>query len=284
MLRNRRLRQTVTALVLAGWPTVQAAAPQNPPSEESIRFFKLNCTSCHTIGGGRLTGPDLKDVSTRAERDWLVGFILDPKGTIDSGDPYGQALLRDSRGVYMTPVPGMTKELAGKLLDLIAAESLLEESQFAGLELSDRPLTDADSARGRELFVGTQAIASGSPACVSCHAVTGLSAFGGGRLGPDLTSAYARLEGRKALGAWLASPPSAVMQPLFMKRPLESEEILALIAFLKESAESGVTEAKSQVLGFVLSGIGLAALLMVLFDVLWRDRFRGVRRLLVARN
>jgi cytochrome c2 len=270
-------------------PTAQvaaapAAAAQDPPSEESIRFFKLNCTSCHTIGGGRLTGPDLKDVSTRAERDWLVGFMLDPKGTIDSGDPYGQKLLLDSRGVYMTPVPGMTRELAGKLLDLIAAESALDESQFAGLELSDRPLTDADSARGRKLFEGTQAIASGSPACVSCHSVEGLSAFGGGRLGPDLTSAYARLEGRKALGAWLASPPSAVMQPLFLTHPLESEEILALIAFLKESAETGVTEAKSSMLEFVLSGIGLAALLMVLFDVLWRDRFRGVRRLLVARN
>ena len=284
MLRNRRLRQALTALALAGWPTVQAAAGQDPPSEESIRFFKLNCTSCHTIGGGRLTGPDLKDVSTRAERDWLIGFILDPKGTIDSGDPYGQELLRDSRGVYMTPVPGMTRALAGKLLDLIAAESLLEESQFAGLELSDRPLTDADIARGRELFEGTQKIASGSPACVSCHSVAGLGAFGGGRLGPDLTSAYGRLEGRKALGAWLASPPSPVMQPLFLTHPLESEEILALIAFLKHSAESGVTEARSSRLQFVLSGIGLAALLMVLFDILWRDRFRGVRRLLVARN
>jgi cytochrome c2 len=284
VLGNRRLQHALTALILASAPTAQAAAAQDPPSEESIRFFKLNCTSCHTIGGGRLTGPDLKDVSTRAERDWLIGFILDPKGTIDSGDPYGQKLLLDSRGVYMTPVPGMTRELAGKLLDLIANESALDESQFAGLELSDRPLTDADSARGRELFEGTQAIASGSPACVYCHSVEGLSAFGGGRLGPDLTSAYARLEGRKALGAWLASPPSAVMQPLFVTHPLEAEEILALIAFLKTSAETGVTEARSSMLEFVLSGIGLAALLMVLFDILWRNRFHGVRRLLVARN
>jgi mono/diheme cytochrome c family protein len=258
-------------------------AAQDPPSEESIRFFQQNCASCHTIGGGRLVGPDLKDVDQRAERDWLVDFILDPKGVIDSGDPYGQQILGEARGVYMTPVPGMTRELASKLLDLVAAESLLEESRFAGLALSDRPLTEADVERGRELFTGAESIASGAPACSSCHDVSGLSALGGGRLGPDLTSAYARLEGRKALGAWLSSPPSAIMQPLFQAEPLDSEEILALVAFLKDAAEGGAAEAESSALGFVLSGIGLAAVLMGIFDVLWRNRFRGVRRTLVAR-
>lgn len=258
-------------------------AAQDPPSEESIQYFRLNCTSCHTIGGGRLTGPDLKDVTQRAERDWLVEFILDPKGVIDSGDPYGQQILGEARGVYMNPVPGMTRELAGKLLDLVEAESALETSRFAGLQLSDRPLTEADVDRGLALFVGAQPFESGAPACLSCHDVSGLSAMGGGRLGPDLTSAYARLEGRKALGAWLSAPPATVMQPLYQSEPLDSEEILALVAYLKDSAESGEAEAQSSVLGFVLSGIGLAALLMGIFDVLWRTRFRGVRRSLVAR-
>ena len=32
-----------------------AAVAQDPPSEETIKFFRLNCASCHTIGGGPLT-------------------------------------------------------------------------------------------------------------------------------------------------------------------------------------------------------------------------------------
>ena len=34
-------------------------------AQQASDFFQQNCTSCHTIGGGRLTGPDLKDVPRR---------------------------------------------------------------------------------------------------------------------------------------------------------------------------------------------------------------------------
>ena len=222
------------------------AAPrgaQEPVSEETIDFFQVSCASCHTIGGGPLTGPDLKGVSERRDREWLVAFLMDPRGVIDSGDPYAAKLLADARGVYMQPAPGMTPELANKLLDLVDVESAREKSRFSGLQLDDRPLTDEDVELGHRLFLGRDAFAAGAPACVSCHDVDDLAALGGGQLGPDLTSVYARLEGRKALGAWLAAPPSAVMQPLYRDAPLESDEILALVAFLKQRAEGGQEEA-----------------------------------------
>lgn len=263
---------------------VTGAAAQDPPSEESINFFRINCASCHTIGGGALTGPDLKDLAERAEREWFVEFLLDPKGKLDSGDPYGQKILADARGVYMPPVPGMTNELAGKLLDLIDAESAAETSRFAGLKLSDRPLTAADIDRGEQIFSGAIPLESGGPACVSCHSVTGLTGLGGGLLGPDLSSAYSRLEGRKSLGAWLSSPPSVVMQPLYIDAPLDEEEVLALVAFLQDRAARGEVEAEKSSLEFVLGGIGVAAFLMVLFDVLWRKRHRSVRRSLLAQS
>lgn len=266
---------------------VAGAAPlgaQDPPSEETMAFFRTNCASCHTIGGGVLTGPDLKDVLKRRDEEWLVPFLLDPRGVIDSGDPYGQALLQEARGVYMTQVPGMTRELAGKLLRLIEAESALEKSHFAGLQISDRALTEADVELGRELFLGGRALASGAPACVSCHTVEGIGSLGGGRLGPDLTAAYARLEGRKAMSAWLSSPPSVVMQPVFRGRELDPEEILALVAYLQRTAESGEDQARPTSLSFVLAGFATCAALLVVFDIVWRGRFRSVRRAMVARS
>lgn len=273
----------LTTLLSAVLLTTAPLAAQDPPSEESIKFFKTNCSSCHTIGGGALSGPDLKDVSARQERAWLLDFMLDPQGVIDSGDPYALKLLANANGAVMPPLAG-DRELAGKLLDLIDAESALETSRFAGVQLSDRPLTDDDVARGRALFTGQEQFEAGGPACISCHAVGGLDGLGGGRLGPDLTSAYSRLEGRKALGAWLSSPPSVVMQPLFSDRPMDSEEVLALVAYLQREAESGQVEAPTTALEFVLAGILMAALLMMLFDVLWRRRFRTVRRALIAQR
>jgi mono/diheme cytochrome c family protein len=263
--------------------TARAGATQATVSEETVKYFQQNCMSCHTIGGGRLTGPDLKGVLERQDRAWLVQFILNPKAKIDSGDPYAQKLFQEARAAYMPAVPGMTVELADKLIGLIEYESALEKSRFAGLAISDRPFTPTDVARGEALFRGSQPFASGAPACLSCHSITGVGGLGGGRLGPDLTGAYARLEGRKALAAWLGSPPSLTMQPIFQRRPLDGEEILALVAYLKAAAETGETQAQSSAFAFVLAGIALTAVLLVAFDFIWRNRFRAVRRQLVAR-
>lgn len=261
-----------------------AAASAQTPSEESYKYFEQNCQSCHTIGGGRLAGPDLKGLLERRERAWLQSFISNPKAVIDSGDAYAQQIFRDARGVYMPTPPGITKDLADKLIDVIEIESKKEKSRFAGLEVSDRPLTAADAVLGGKLFRGETDFKSGAPACFSCHTVHGEGGFGGGQLGPDLTAAFARLEGRKALAAWLSAPPSPTMAPVYRKTPLDGEEVLALTAFLKETSASGVDRAATTVPGFLLAGFALAALALVLFDLFWRDRYRATRRPLIERR
>jgi len=275
-MTNRSL-VLVAGLVLG----VVGRAEAQAPAEDTYLFFKQNCTSCHTVGGGRLAGPDLKDVTTRQDRAWLTRFVQNPKAVIDSGDAYAQQLLQEAKGVVMTQVPGMTAAQAEKLLDLVEYESGLEESVFAGLQISDRPLTDEDRALGRDLFHGTTEFLSGAPACFSCHSVVGQTAFGGGRLGPDLTSAFGRLEGRNALAAWLSSPPSLVMAPIFRKQPLNADEILALTAYLEERAAVGIAEAEPTTLGFVLTGFAIAAAVLVLFDLFWRQRYRATRKPMV---
>lgn len=265
------------ALALALAPALAAQAP----SEEAYAFFDLNCKSCHTIGGGRLTGPDLKGATERQDREWLLRYIPNPKAMIDAGDAYALQIQREARGAIMNTIPGIDVALAGKLLDLIEYESTLEKSRFAGVQLPERPLTAEDVMVGRRLFRGEQAFAAGAPPCLSCHDTEGIAGLGGGRLGPDLTAVYARLEGRVALGAWLSSPPSAVMSPVFRSTPLEGEEILALTAYLKHTAESGVEQAQPGTLAFLLWGFGLAALVLVAFDLAWRNRYRATRRPLV---
>ncbi len=242
--------------------------------------FRQNCSSCHTIGGGRLTGPDLKDVTARRDRAWLVRFIQDARAVIDSGDPYAAQLVQEARGVVMPTIAGMTPAVAENLIDLIVAESKRSPSQFAGAVLL-RPLTANDIVVGRNLFVGALSQSSRGPACVSCHTVGTLGGLQGGRLGPDLTLAVERLQGTKGLTAWLSAPATPTMQSVYGKAPLQPEEILAVVAFLEGTAKGGVPASPVALLNFLLLGLGGTVVGLVLFDAAWKWRFRGVRRSLV---
>jgi mono/diheme cytochrome c family protein len=275
------LRSLASGFLAAVGVALASAAPARADGDADD--FRANCASCHTIGGGRITGPDLKGVTTRRPKEWLVGFIRDPKGVIDSGDPYAARLLADARGVLMPNIAGMTAKRAEGLLALIEAESKLEKSVFATSGVSDRAFTPEDIARGREIFLGSRRLAAGGVACISCHVAGEMPWLGGGRLGPDLTDAYARLEGRKALGAWLVAPPTATMKPLFAPHPLDAEqEILPLLAFLEDVARRPPpASAAPRRLAFVLVAAGAAGVFLVLLDRAWRRRFRGVRRRLV---
>ncbi len=105
--RARRDRWTV---LCCGFLLAFSTALPVAQAQETADFFRDRCTSCHTIGGGHLTGPDLKNVTQRQDRKWLADFILNPDVVLDSGDPYAQKILTESRGVRMTPIPGMTRQ------------------------------------------------------------------------------------------------------------------------------------------------------------------------------
>lgn len=272
----RLCRLTLVLGVLVAYSSVEA--------QETAAYFKQNCMSCHTIGGGRLTGPDLKDVTKRKDREWLQSYIVNPKAKIDAGDAYVLKLLDEARGVVMPTIAGMDAEQAGYLLDLIEAESALEESQFKGVQISNEPFTQKDIDEGLAIFTGRQPLKNGGPPCFSCHYAPGIGSLGGGRLDPvkaDLTKVYERLQGRTVLSTWLMSPATPTMQSVFKDAPLDKDEIHALVAYFEDSARHGEVGQASAQLTFALFGIVGAALVLVLFDVIWNGRFVAVRRPLV---
>ena len=256
--------------------------PRTVSAQQPTDFFQQNCTSCHTIGGGRVTGPDLKDATKQKDRAWLEHFIQNPKAVIDGGDPFALQLQQDARGVVMPTVPGMTPQMAKALLDLVEAESKLSKSRFAGVSISDRPFTSYDLAVGTEFFLGTRKLSQGGPACISCHTLGTLNGLGGGRLGPDLTRVYERLGSRKATGTWLSAPATATMQAVFRQHPLPSEEILPLLSVFEDaSRRSQPADTESQA-NFLIVGFAGASLGLLLMGWIWRNRVRTVRRTLVS--
>lgn len=273
--RSRRIRvlSFVVVFLLVG---ASAARAEDPATD-----FKKTCHGCHTIGGGVLQGPDLKDVAKRRERDWLLRFITDPGAVLDSGDPYAQQLLEDANNVRMPNVAGMTRSRAQGLLDLIDSESLLEKSRFVGLQLDMRPFTPEDVALGRSMFVGTTPLKNGGASCISCHTVGGLSVLGGGRLGPDLTRVYERHEDRRKLATWLSAPATETMLPTFADHPLDESELLPLVAYFDHTMQTEQEDASPRSLIFVLLGLGGAIGAILGLNWLWRRRFQGVRQSLV---
>jgi mono/diheme cytochrome c family protein len=231
------------SLIVVGLASI-LLAPMRAPAEDVADYYRQNCLNCHTIGGGRLTGPDLKDLSQRQKREWLVNFLMDPRGVIASSDPYAQKIFEEFRNVPMPNMPGMTRELAERLLDLIEAESKLEKSQFVGRQTADRSFTDDDRSQGYKLFVGQWRLFNGGTACVGCHSApepprSGSSgvrdnlgapvasrrwmewpALDGGHLGAGLSNAYEKLGGSKPLRDRLAADPTETQHPVLKNHHL----------------------------------------------------------------
>lgn len=280
IIENRAARRKVVlCAIVAVVCFALSASAQTTPADQ----FRQSCASCHTIGGGRLVGPDLKNVTQRKDRAWLTSFVQNPRAAIDGGDPYAVQLQRDAQGVVM-PSLGLDAARVQAMLDLIEGESKLPRSQFAGTQVSDRPFTQQDVATGRALFTGAQRLKNGGPACMSCHTVRGLGGLSGGRLGPDLTLVYERLQGRKGLTGWLTNPASPTMMPVFKPTPIDPNEIFPLVAMFESTAKQGGQDDSTARLNFALLGLSGLVVGLVAMDSIWKKRLRGVRRELVNRK
>lgn len=260
------------------------AAPE-AKAQDTPAYFKQNCSSCHWIGGGRLIGPDLKNVTDRKDREWLIEFVQNPQSKIDAGDPYALKLLAEAKGVVMIQVPGMNKSRATALLEFIEEQSQLEKSKFAGRKISTEAFTEAEITRGSRLFDGGQSLVNGGPPCMSCHTDNRAGANIGGSLGPNLAGVIERLQGKDALAAWLSAPPTSTMKTVFRDHELESDEIRSLVALFESSGGDILYGQDTLIIwmSVIFYGLGGAVVLLLIFDFIWNRRFRAVRRPLIER-
>ena len=102
------------------------ASPGNENAEKGEAVFKeKGCTACHTIGGGKLTGPDLAGVTERREEQWLREWIKSPDQMIMT-DPIAKELLKE----YFVPMPnqGLTDEEVDEVIIYLKYEDSKKES------------------------------------------------------------------------------------------------------------------------------------------------------------
>lgn len=242
----KRWRRTTLALALTGAAVVFFSA-RPARAVDAKKVFNQRCTACHTFGKGVKVGPDLKGVTVRRQRPWLLKFIRSSQRVIASGDPVANELFRTFKRQRMPDWTDLSPQDVSTILDWLAADG---PEQKPADERDAELASAADLARARALFEGKKPLASGGLACGACHTVRDHGRQTGGTLGPELTDTYLKYRDR-ALTLLLKHPCTPRQPELASGRYLEPEEAFALKAYLREVAVAAspfasypITEAK----------------------------------------
>ncbi len=105
----------ILGALLVGITMLAQASPLDQSPEEGQALFQEKCAACHTIGGGKLVGPDLKGVTARRDPQWLARWIQEPDKVLSGGDPIATQLLAEFNNVPM-PNLGLTDQQVAALV------------------------------------------------------------------------------------------------------------------------------------------------------------------------
>jgi mono/diheme cytochrome c family protein len=91
-------------------------------AETGQEIFQSTCTACHTIGKGKLVGPDLAGVTSRREESWLKRQIKEPDRLLAENDPIAMQLLQEANNVPMVPLGLSDADVAAVIAYLASTE------------------------------------------------------------------------------------------------------------------------------------------------------------------
>jgi mono/diheme cytochrome c family protein len=257
----------VALLVLLAPAILASGQGLSQTAAEGQTIFKQNCSACHTIGGGRLIGPDLQDVTQRRDVDWLQRMISGPDKMIASQDPTVISLLADYNNLQM-PNLGLDQTQVQAVIAYLENPGAVGQGQPASLPSTGAP------QNGRRLFLGSVPLANGGPNCIACHTTADSPAIGGGSLGPDLTQVALRL-GDQGLASALQTLPFPTMQGVFARRLLTASEQADLYAYF-QSLKATPPALPNQNLWFWGAGIAGAVILFGLLSFYWPRQRRSL--------
>ena len=92
----RKSKIFIPALLFTLLLFLQTLQAQNQaPAEYAV------CSACHTIGKGKVIGPDLKGITERREEAWLISFIRSSQTMVNDGDAEAVKIFEE----YKIPMP-----------------------------------------------------------------------------------------------------------------------------------------------------------------------------------
>jgi mono/diheme cytochrome c family protein len=279
-VRSTRFLLTGVAAILLFSSHSRNGWAQDPGEQ----VFNTTCFACHTIGGGRLIGPDLAGVHEKRSKEWLERFVKSSQSMINAGDPEAVALFEEYSSLLM-PDAVASEEQIRQVLSYIKSQSSVDvASTDAGASepvtteepiTTDEPASEEDILAGQEMFEGGLRFANGGPACNACHEVRNDAVIGGGILAAELTTVFSRMGGA-GVTAILGRAPFPVMQAAYEDRSLTESEVTSLVAFLEYADSEQYNQLpRDYGLGLFASGVVGAGVLFGFFGFVWRGRKIG---------
>jgi len=95
-------------------------------------IFKQTCAACHSIGKGRLVGPDLANIHQRRPEEWIINFVKSSQTVIKSGDKYADSLFTAYNKTPMPDHPNITDAQMKDLLTYIETKSSASSTAATG--------------------------------------------------------------------------------------------------------------------------------------------------------
>lgn len=178
-------------------------------------YERYKCYVCHRFNGfGGDLAPDLTYEGSRAQRQWLIGFLKNPQ------------TLRPTLTLRM-PQFNVTDSEASVLADYL--EMALDSPAVSG-GVDSKEFTPQLAATGKQLYeVKYQ--------CQACHTI-GAS---GGYVGPNLSNVGNWMK-PSWIEAWLKDPQALVPGTIEPRRTFSDDEVRALTAYLMTLRQSGAAK------------------------------------------
>jgi mono/diheme cytochrome c family protein len=248
------------------------------------QVFETTCAACHSIGGGRLVGPDLAGVYDKRSEEWLVSFVKSPMSMKNSGDADAVALFAEFNGIVMPDAYISDTQITEVLAYIKTAGDATAAPEDGGETVAAEPAAPVEAPaaspeeieQGQNMFQGTIRFANGGPACNACHDVRNDAVIGGGVLAAELTTAFTRMGGSAGVRAILGSAPFPVMQSAYKGKDLTEVEVSALVAFLEYADSEEYNQLpRDYGIGLFVVGVVGAGVLFLLFGTIWRGRKVG---------
>ncbi|MDH3650735.1 MAG: cytochrome c [Saprospiraceae bacterium] len=237
--------------------------------EEVRALFGMKCGICHTIGMGKLIGPDLAYVQDRRSPEWLLTYIRSSQKMIQSGDPDAVAIYEEYNQMVM-PDPMIPDTDIKAIITFISNHSADKIGPEFISVLND--VTPEDLDEGRLLYEGRMRFENGGPSCVSCHSTHSDIFKTESNLAKNVMKSFSAL-GEPGVKSILESPPFPVMAAAFEAHALEDDEIHDLLVYLRDGSEQPVdAEQSSLTANFLIYGALGGILLFILYSFVWFNR------------
>jgi cytochrome c2 len=241
------------------------------------------CKACHTIGQGKLLGPDLLDVSKKRDAVWLKNFIKSSQTMVKIGNTEAVEIFEEFNKLIMVDynLPDADIDAIIKYIDsfstsgsdgnsetISSADSLAAVKNAEFLASID---TDDNATKGKALFQGKRKFKNGGASCISCHNVNAPEIIQGGLLAKDLTHSFSTIGGLAGIKGILEFPPYPAMKDAYENAALTNDESIQLQVFLMRADKNNKVSGTA-LPDLMKQGIFGVVILLIIISLVWFKR------------